>query len=206
MNLEITCRSHDSVLCLHERSISTNLFCALHIDSGWKHCNNVPEKRLGAKTTSDRTGREKTMHHFVHQCTLTKQNLLLKTEWPLWLSLPIKVHKPKAERYLVQNYKNLNLIKRIKSSQVQLPRESSVEMENFLNIILLFIIHSMNLNSSGPFQFLCESHGHKILMHFRKTISEELTRRSLSTIDEMIYINCLLTWMHGSLGKPVIER
>jgi len=66
-------------------------------------------------------------------------------------------------------------------------------MKSFLNLILLFIIHSMNLNSSGPSQSLCESNDHKILMSFRETISEELARRSLSTTDEMIYINCILT-------------
>lgn len=89
------------------------LFCALHIDSGWKHCNNVPEKSLAARMTSSMTGRQKTMHHFIHQRKLMKQNLLLKTEWSLWISLPIKVHKPKAEYSLVQNCKNLELIKRI---------------------------------------------------------------------------------------------
>lgn len=40
---------------------------------------------------------------------------------------------------------------------VQLSRENPVEMENILSLQLWFIIHSVPLNSSGPFQFLQES-------------------------------------------------
>lgn len=120
---------------------------------------------------------------------------LATQDWLLWLSSPIKAHKPKEEHPLMQNYKHLKL--RDDLPNCYLSKESSAEMENFLHIIPLFITHSMS--SPCPFHF-----------PMNQTVSRFWCNNNLERLyyrrDALLCINCLLTWLHGILGNPVIEK